>query len=89
VEGVLTKSGAASPLCMFAVATPLVTGCTTPIGATKTSLRVAYRQAQASAMRGEASSESRLVLHRFDLDKQFASHPAAASRKPQPRTTSR
>ena len=56
----------------------LITGCTTPVGATKTSSRVAYRQAQASAMEGEASSESRLVLHRFDLDKQFESHPADA-----------
>ncbi len=67
-----------SPLVVFAAATLLLTGCTTPIGATKTSMRVAYRQANASAMQGEASSESRLVLRRYDLDKQFASHPADA-----------
>jgi pimeloyl-ACP methyl ester carboxylesterase len=58
--------------------TLLLAGCTAPIGATKTSLRVAYRQAQASALDGQVSSQSRLVLHRFDLDKQFASDPAGA-----------
>ncbi|MCX6927353.1 MAG: hypothetical protein NT154_29735 [Verrucomicrobia bacterium] len=63
-------------LTYFTLLTLLVAGCTTPIGATKTSMRVAYRQANASAMEGEVSSESRLVLHRYDLDKQFASHPA-------------
>jgi len=65
-------------LTCFTLLTLLITGCTTPIGATKTSLRVARRQANASAMQGEISSQSRLVLHRFDLDKQFASHPAEA-----------
>jgi pimeloyl-ACP methyl ester carboxylesterase len=56
----------------------LVAGCTTPIGATRTSLRVAYRQAKANALDNQASSQSRLVLHRFDLDKQYASDPADA-----------
>ena len=65
-----------SVLTCLALSALLLAGCTTPIGATKTSLRVAYRQDQASAMEGEVSSESRLVLHRFDLDKQFASDPA-------------
>jgi pimeloyl-ACP methyl ester carboxylesterase len=78
VERVLTKSIAALPLCLPALLALLLAGCTTPIGATKTSIRVAYQQANASAMEGEASNESRLVLHRFDLDKQFASHPAEA-----------
>ena len=41
-------------------------------------MRIAYRQANASAMEGEVSNESRLVLHRFDLDKEFASRPADA-----------
>jgi pimeloyl-ACP methyl ester carboxylesterase len=65
-------------LTCFTLLTLLLAGCTTPIGATKTSMRVAYRQANASAVEGEASRASRLVLHRFDLDKQFASHPADA-----------
>jgi len=67
-----------SVLTCVALSALLLAGCTTPIGATKASMPVAYRQANASAMEGEASSESRLVLHRFDLDKQFASHPAEA-----------
>ena len=56
----------------------ILAGCTAPIGATKTSLRVAYRQAQANAMEGQVSTHSCLVLHRFGLDKQFASDPANA-----------
>ncbi len=56
----------------------LLAGCTSPIGATRTSLRVAYRQSQASAIEGRASRESLRVLHRFDLDEQFASDPAGA-----------
>ena len=51
-----------------------------PIGATKTSLRVAYQQSQANALEGQMSGESRLVLHRFDLDRQFGSDPAGALR---------
>ena len=78
MERVPTSSVAASALVVIAVLTLLLAGCTTPIGATKTSMRVAYRQANASAMQGEASSESRLVIHRFNLDKQFASRPADA-----------
>jgi len=69
---------AASPLVLFAVSALLLAGCTTPIGATRTSIRIAYRQANASAMEGKASNESRLVLHRFDLEKQFAAHPDEA-----------
>src|SRR5271166_3515162 len=62
----------------LALLTVLLGGCTNPIGATRTSLRVVYRQAQASALAGEVSSQSRLILHRFDLDKQFANEPAEA-----------
>lgn len=65
-------------LTYSAVLTLLLAGCTAPIGATKTSLRVAYRQAQANAMEGQVSSQSRPVLHRFDLDRQFVSDPAGA-----------
>ena len=71
-------SSAALPLCLLPLLALLFAGCTTPIGATKTSMRVAYRQANASAMEGGASNESRLVLHRFDLDERFASDPAEA-----------
>jgi pimeloyl-ACP methyl ester carboxylesterase len=62
--------------CGFAILALLLAGCTTPIGATKTSMRAAYHQSNTSAMEGHLSNESLLVLHRFDLDKQFASHPA-------------
>ena len=65
-------------LTYLTLLTQLIAGCTTPIGATKTSMRVAYRQSNTSAMEGHVSNESLLVLHRFDLDKQFASHPADA-----------
>jgi pimeloyl-ACP methyl ester carboxylesterase len=65
-------------LSWLTLLTLLIAGCTTPIGATRTSLHVAYRQAKANALAGQASSQSRLVLHRFDLDKQFTSDPAAA-----------
>jgi pimeloyl-ACP methyl ester carboxylesterase len=67
-------------LSWLTLLTLLLAGCTTPIGATRTSLRVAYRQAKANALDGQASSQSRLVLHRFDLDKLFASNPAEALR---------
>lgn len=58
--------------------TLLLAGCANPIGATRTSLRIAYRQSQASAIEGQTSSESLRVLHRFDLDEQFVSDPAGA-----------
>ncbi len=73
-----SRSLVALQLCVCAALTLLVAGCTTPVGATKASIRVAYRQAQANALEGQASSQSRLVLHRYGLDKQFASDPAAA-----------
>ena len=72
------NSVAALQLCVLAVLTLLLAGCAAPIGATKTSLHVSYRQARASALEGQASSQSCRVLHRFDLDRQFASDPAAA-----------
>lgn len=56
----------------------LLAGCAHPIGATRTSQRVAYHQTHANALEGKASSQSRRVLHRLDLDRQFASHPAEA-----------
>ncbi|MCX6928184.1 MAG: hypothetical protein NT154_33990 [Verrucomicrobia bacterium] len=73
----LQRSNVLSYLTLLSI---LFAGCTTPIGATKTSMRAAYRQANASAMEGELSGESRLVLHRYDLDRQFASAPAEALR---------
>jgi len=56
----------------------LVTGCVNPIGASQVSTRVAYRQATANALEGEISSSSRLVLHRFDLEKEFYDDPPLA-----------
>ncbi len=41
-------------------------------------MRVAYSQADTSALRGQLSSDSRLVLRRFDLEKTFKSDPGQA-----------
>jgi len=56
----------------------LAAGCANPIGADKTSIRVSYDQADASALRGQLNSHSRLVLRRFDLEKTFKDNPAEA-----------
>jgi pimeloyl-ACP methyl ester carboxylesterase len=59
----------------------LAGGCANPIGASKVSSKIAYRQATASALEGRLSSQSSLILHRFDLEEQFDKHPAATLRQ--------
>jgi hypothetical protein len=54
----------------------LLTSCTTPVGADKTSARVAYGRVSANVLEGKCSSASRSVLHRYDLEKKYAQDPA-------------
>lgn len=52
-------------------------GCAHPISAEKTPARLAFQQATATALNSATySSETRLVLHRFDLVEQFKKKPA-------------
>ena len=56
----------------------LQSGCTTPIGAEKTSTARAYRQTHENAVSYNGPSvETRSVLSRFDQEKQFAKSPDA------------
>jgi pimeloyl-ACP methyl ester carboxylesterase len=53
-------------------------GCTTPIGAEKTSTALAYRQTHENALSHNGPGvETRAVLSRFDQEKQFAKSPDA------------
>src|SRR5215467_1706195 len=55
----------------------LACGCTNPISAQKVSFSRAFAEANVSALSGETySSETRLVLRRFDLEGKFVSDPA-------------
>lgn len=69
----LARSLVAGIACLTLVA---LAGCTTPIGATRTTARHAYMQVNGSALDNRQSDTSRLVLHRFDLEKKFRSDPA-------------
>jgi pimeloyl-ACP methyl ester carboxylesterase len=53
------------------------TGCRAPIGADRTSTRMAYKALTESAIKRELSDASRLVLHRYDLTHAFARDPEA------------
>lgn len=55
-------------------------GCTTPMGAHRTSVREAHQQLAASAIVQRLSHASQIVLHRYDLKRHFDKHPAAALR---------
>jgi pimeloyl-ACP methyl ester carboxylesterase len=56
----------------------LFAGCSTPIGADKLPPRQAYRLANQTALNSSmCSGDTRLVLRRYDLDRQFAKNPAA------------
>ena len=55
----------------------LAGGCANPISAQKVSFSRAFTEANVSALSGNTySSETRLVLRRFDLEDKFASDPA-------------
>lgn len=61
-----------------AVTLMLLTGCTHPIGAERTTPRIAYRQVTRSALDHRMGDTSRLVLHRYSLEDQFRRQPAEA-----------
>lgn len=68
----LTRTLVASVACLTLAA---LAGCTAPIGATRTTARHAYMQVNGSALDNRQSDTSRLVLHRFDLEKKFRKDP--------------
>jgi len=54
-------------------------GCSSPIGVKKVGMRKAYQEINANVLSGEGlSEETRIVLHRYDLLKQFEKDPAAS-----------
>jgi pimeloyl-ACP methyl ester carboxylesterase len=56
-------------------------GCAVPIGADKVTPRQTYRQLNQSALTGsKVSSYTELVVHRYDLEKDFGQDPDAALR---------
>lgn len=63
---------------VLAVATLVwLSGCRNPISADKASPQAAYQQATATALNGKVySSETRLVLHRFNRVEEFKKNPA-------------
>src|SRR5688572_20407031 len=64
-------------LALIIAAMCWLAGCTHPISAEKTPARLAFRQATVTALNSQAySSETRLVLHRFDLVERFKKQPA-------------
>ena len=61
-------------LCCLAIA-----GCATPVGVERVDLQTAYRAETRSILTGDdLSAPTRIVLTRWDLDKQFATAPNAA-----------
>ena len=57
----------------------LAAGCTTPIGADKAPARIVFQQVHGNQLStGQPSSETRAILHRFDLKKQFEKSPDTA-----------
>ena len=54
-------------------------GCSSPIGVKKVGMRKAYQESNANVLNGEGlSEETKIVLHRYDLLKQFEKDPAAS-----------
>ncbi len=54
-------------------------GCATPIGVKKVGMRRAYQEINANVLSGEGlSEETKIVLHRYDLLKQFEKDPASS-----------
>jgi pimeloyl-ACP methyl ester carboxylesterase len=67
-----------SVLTLLALVVIGICGCAHPKGATKTSVRAAYKQASTSALRGEISSDSERVLRRYSLNEHFDVNPGEA-----------
>jgi triacylglycerol esterase/lipase EstA (alpha/beta hydrolase family) len=64
-------------LFLLAAALAWLPGCAQPISAVKTPPRAAYQHATANALgSGTCSSQTLLVLHRFDLKERFKKAPA-------------
>lgn len=56
----------------------LLAGCATPMGVNKVSPRESYRNSMENALTdGVTSNATNIVLQRFDLTKEFKSHPAS------------
>jgi triacylglycerol esterase/lipase EstA (alpha/beta hydrolase family) len=54
-------------------------GCATPVGVNKANLEDSYREITANTLAGDTlSSDTRVVLHRFDLMGRYEEDPAAA-----------
>src|SRR5258706_4154117 len=56
----------------------LLAGCSAPIGATRTSSRVAFKHLSASALNRDLSDATREVVHRYGLDAQLKRDPEGA-----------
>lgn len=68
----------AVPFVLVALAVLSAGGCATPISAERVSSRQNFRETTTTALgRSDYSSETRQVLVRFDLERQFARHPVA------------
>ena len=73
----IMHQGYRSVLFLFALIF-FLSGCATPIGVRKVGTEKAYQEINASALMGnEISSDTKIVLHRFDLLEQFDDDPAA------------
>jgi len=56
----------------------ILAGCATPVGVNKVGLEEAYREINANALNGdELSSDTKVVLRRFDLLERYEKDPAA------------
>jgi len=53
----------------------VLSGCRAPIGAERTSTRMAYKALTENAVKLQISDASSLVLHRYDLTERFKKHP--------------
>ena len=62
---------------IFAVILPflILVGCRAPIGADRTSTRMAYQALTRNALKRDISDASFVVLHRYDLTEAFQKHP--------------
>lgn len=72
-----TASPWIAPLLLLTLAAWLA-GCSTPIGADRTSPSRAYRDLNASALVDEVSSETRKMLHLLELQEAYDRDPAGA-----------
>lgn len=81
--GLAGGTGRRWPVCCLAFLLVLLvlSGCATPIGAERVAARRVYRELTKSALEGHCSDDARSVLHRHNLEKQYAEEPAEALRR--------